>query len=41
VFNRPNYTISTQENHSLFGTPTAGFDRTMQLGFRVLSKEVM
>ena len=33
---RPNWTISTQENHALFGRRTAGLYRTMQLGFRVL-----
>ena len=36
VFNRPNWTISTQENNALFGKRTAGLYRTMQLGFRVL-----
>jgi len=36
VFNRPNWTISTQENNVLYGTRTAGLYRTMQLGFRVL-----
>lgn len=36
VFNSPNWTISTQENNSLYGKRTAGLFRTMQLGFRVL-----
>jgi hypothetical protein len=36
VFNRPNWTISTQENNALYGKRTAGQFRTMQLGFRVL-----
>ena len=36
VFNRPNWTISTQENNVLYGTRIAGLYRTMQLGFRVL-----
>jgi hypothetical protein len=36
LFNRPNWTISTQENNALFGKRTAGLYRTMQLGFRVL-----
>ena len=36
VFNQPNWTISTQENNTLYGTPTAGLYRTIQLGFRVL-----
>ena len=36
VFNRPNWTISTQENNALYGKRTAGQFRTMQFGFRVL-----
>jgi hypothetical protein len=36
VFNSPNWTISTQENNALYGKPTAGQYRTLQLGFRVL-----
>ena len=36
VFNSPNWTISTQENNALYGKPTAGQFRTLQLGFRVL-----
>ena len=36
VFNRPNWTISTQENNVQYGQRTAGLYRTMQLGFRVL-----
>ena len=36
VFNSPNWTINTQENNALYGKPTAGQFRTVQLGFRVL-----
>jgi hypothetical protein len=36
VFNSSNWTISTQENNSLYGKRVAGQFRTMQLGFRLL-----
>ena len=36
VFNSPNWTISTQENNTLYGTRIAGLYRTMQFGFRVI-----
>jgi hypothetical protein len=36
VFNRPNFTIGTQENNVQYGQPISGLYRTMQLGFRVL-----
>jgi carboxypeptidase family protein/TonB-dependent receptor-like protein len=36
VFNSPNWTVSTQENNSLYGKRVSGQFRTMQLGFRLL-----
>jgi hypothetical protein len=36
VFNRPNWTISTQENNVQYGQRISGLYRTMQLGFRLL-----
>ena len=36
VFNSPNWTISTQENNTLYGKRVSGLYRTMQLGFRLL-----
>src|SRR5882762_8166665 len=35
VFNRPNWTITTQEQGPQFMKRTAGENRTMQFGFRV------
>jgi hypothetical protein len=35
VFNRPNWTITTQEQSPQYLKRTAGENRTMQFGFRV------
>jgi hypothetical protein len=36
VFNRPNWTISTQESSLNFGQRTSGQNRSAQLGFRIV-----
>ena len=35
VFNRPNWTITTQESSPQFGERTSGENRTMQFGVRL------
>ena len=36
VFNRPNWTLSTQESSSEYNKRVAGQYRTMQFGFRLI-----
>jgi hypothetical protein len=35
VFNRPNYTLTTEESSAQFGQRTSGQFRTAQFGFRL------
>ena len=35
LFNRPNYTLGTQESSLNYNKPTSGQYRTMQFGFRL------